>query len=246
MNANLRKFKQDQQGFSDHIRSAEQSEAISGIEDRRLNIYRELFFNNVEGFVSSTFPVLHELFNDEQWDQLVRDFFVTHKCETPYFLEISEEFLQYLEHSKLDFLPAFSYQLAHWEWMELFADVAETNDVSEERSEIHLSDQLTTNDCTWNVGYDFSVQKISADFVPEEPETTFLIVHRDADLSVGFIEINPLSMLLFEQLKGNETQSVETLLSSIAKQQGIELDVIMNGGLEIIRQWGQLGLLKAC
>jgi hypothetical protein len=69
-------------------------------------------------------------------------------------------------------------------------------------------------------------------------------VHRDSDLSVGFIEINPLSMLLFEQLKSNSKDSLEALLVKIAQQQSIDLDTIINGGSEIIRQWGRLGLLK--
>jgi hypothetical protein len=246
MSASLHKFKQHQQAFSEYIRTTTLSSAVSNLEDRRLKIYRELFFNNVEGFVSSAFPVLNEILNDDQWEVLVRDFFVTHPCDTPYFLKISEEFLQYLEYSKLDFLPVFSYQLAHWEWMELFADVAETGDESEELPNITLTDTVTTNDCTWNVGYDFSVHKISSDYIPEEAEATFLIVHRDSDLSVGFIEINPLSMLLFEQLKNNENTSVQDLLRDISEQQDISLDVIMQGGLDIIRQWGLIGLLKVC
>ena len=245
MSANLHKFKQDQQSFSDHIRHADSSNTILGVEDRRMKVYRELFFNNVEGFVSSTFPVLNELLSEDQWQTLVRDFFISHACETPYFLEISEEFLKYLQQADFDFLPDFVYQLAHWEWMELYADVAETEDVSELLTQVELDSCLTTNDCTWNVGYDFCVQKISSDFKPTETEATFLIVHRDADLSVGFIEINPLSMLLFEHLKNNEGDSLTTLLTNIATEQQIDVDVILNGGLDIIRQWGHLGLLKA-
>jgi hypothetical protein len=195
-------------------------------------------------FASSTFPVLKELISDKNWQVLVRDFFITHKCQSPYFLQISEEFLHYLEHAEFDFLPDFSYQLAHWEWMELYADVAETADVSIAISNLELTDTVTTNDCTWNVAYDFCVHKISAEYIPNSTETTFLIVHRDSDLSVGFIEINPLSMLLFEQLKSNSKDSLERLLVDIAKQQSMDLSTVINGGLEIIRQWGRLGLLK--
>lgn len=244
LNSNLHKFSQTQQAFSDHIRTTEPSEALAEIEDRRLSIYRELFFNNIEGFVSSTFPVLHELLTQDQWQVLVRDFFVKHSCTTPYFLEISEEFLHYLEISDLDFLPEFAYQLAHWEWMELYADVAETQDESEVLEGIQLSDCLTSNDCTWNLAYDYSVQNISSDYIPKETESTFLIVHRDADLSVGFIEINPLSMLLFESLKKNSQLPLQDMLQQIAQQQNMDADSIIKGGLEIIRQWGGLGLLK--
>jgi hypothetical protein len=244
VSANVPDFTQIQQQFSDSIRNPLQTSSTYGIEPRRMKIYQDLFFNNVMSFASSTFPVLKELISDEHWQALVRDFFITYKCKSPYFLEISEEFLCYLEHAEFDFLPDFSYQLAHWEWMELYADVAETVDVSADISNLELTDVVTTNDCTWNVAYDFCVHKISAEYIPNSTETTFLIVHRDSDLSVGFIEINPLSMLLFEQLKSNTEDSLEVLLLKIAKQQCMDQGAIINGGLEIIRQWGRLGLLK--
>jgi hypothetical protein len=244
MNAKVPEFTYIQKQFSDSIRNPSQVLSINGIEPRRLKIYQDLFFNNVMSFVSSTFPVLKELINHSHWDELVRDFFIVHKCETPYFLEISEEFLSYLEHSKFDFLPKFAYQLAHWEWMELYADVAETDDVAKTITNIELTDVVITNDCTWNVAYDFCVHKISAEYIPSDSETTFLIVHRDNDLSVGFIEINPLSMLLFEKIKSNSDAPLDVLLHDIAKQQNMDSLSIISGGLEIIRQWGRLGLLK--
>ncbi len=74
MTVNLHKFKQDQQTFSDHIRKADSADIIPGVEARRMKIYRELFFNNIEGFISSTFPVLNELLTSDQWERLVRDF----------------------------------------------------------------------------------------------------------------------------------------------------------------------------
>jgi hypothetical protein len=244
MDTSLPKFTQIQQQFSDSLRNPSSILSINDIEPRRLKIYQDLFFNNVMSFASSAFPVLKELMSQNQWDELVRDFFIGHKCETPYFLEISEEFISYLEYAKFDFLPAFAYQLAHWEWMELYADVAETDDVSETIDNLDLTDVITTNDCTWNVAYDFSVHKISTEYIPIDTQTTFLIVHRDDDLRVGFIEINPLSMLLFEQLKSNITDSLGTLLHDIAEQQNMDSHFVVSGGLEIIRQWGRLGLLK--
>jgi hypothetical protein len=248
MNDSVPEFTKIQKQFSDHIRNPDEPLDIVGIETRRLKIYQELFFNNILGFVSSAFPVLKEIIGEERWQQLVRDFFITHQCDSPLFLEISEEFLSYLEHADFDFLEKFTYQLAHWEWMELYADVAETNDVSEVITDLELTDVVTSNDCTWNVAYDFCVHKISSDNIPEltseHRESTFLLVHRDHDLSVGFIEINSLSMLLFEQLKSNANHSLEMIFNNIAKQQNIDSSIIIKGGLEIIRQWGLLGLLK--
>lgn len=50
------RFKQLQAQFAGHIRDP-QVPVIDGIEDRRMQIYRDLFFNNVEGFTASAFPL---------------------------------------------------------------------------------------------------------------------------------------------------------------------------------------------
>ena len=44
-----------------HLRDPQASPAPAGIEDRRLAIYRDLFFNNIESLLSGNFPVICQL-----------------------------------------------------------------------------------------------------------------------------------------------------------------------------------------
>lgn len=90
-------FIEVQQQFMDYIRDPSLP-LPEGIEPRRMKIYRELFFNNIAGFVSSAFPVLKSVYEDDQWQALVQQFFVSHDCKTPIFVEIAGEFLAYLQH----------------------------------------------------------------------------------------------------------------------------------------------------
>jgi len=55
-----------QTGFAAHIRDPQNKPAPDGIEDRRMGIYRELFFNNIKSFISSNFPVLKTLFSEAE------------------------------------------------------------------------------------------------------------------------------------------------------------------------------------
>ena len=237
-------FKKIQQDFSQHIRTTASKKSLNDIEDRRLNIYRELFFNNVESFIAGAFPVFKELFDETDWEALIRDFFVKHECHSPYFLEISEEFLGYLETTTLDFLPVFSYQLAHWEWMELHADVYEASEAKYILSEESIDNLIvTTSDAAWHVAYEYPVHKISVQNANPDKQTTFLAVYRNADLEVGFIEINPLSYLLFEALKNNKSQNTDALLSDLATQQNMNVDTVITGGRQIMAQWIELGIL---
>lgn len=108
-------FTRRQYEFAAHIRDPEHNPAPGEIEDRRMAIYRELFYNNVEGFLSGTFPVLRKLHDDRHWHSLVRDYFSGHLAQTPLFLEIPREFLAWLKNERaaqLSDLP-FLYELAH-------------------------------------------------------------------------------------------------------------------------------------
>ena len=61
-----------------------------GVEERRLKVYEDLVYNNIEGFISGGFPVLRSLYADADWHGLVRLFIDQHRCRSPYFLEISQ------------------------------------------------------------------------------------------------------------------------------------------------------------
>jgi hypothetical protein len=106
-----------------HLRDPQASPAPEGFEDRRLAVYRELLFNNIEGLLSGNFPVIRKLLGDERWKALIRDFYRDYRCHTPLFPEIAREFLRYLEARAEDGLagrePSFLQELAHYEWVEL-------------------------------------------------------------------------------------------------------------------------------
>ena len=59
-----------QKDFAAHIRDPQSAVAPEGIEDRRMGIYRDLFFNNIRNFLSANFPVLKTLFDDKGWEEL--------------------------------------------------------------------------------------------------------------------------------------------------------------------------------
>ena len=59
--ANLPLFTQTQYEFAAHIRDPESNPKPADVESRRMKIYTELFFNNVEDFIANTYPVLKEI-----------------------------------------------------------------------------------------------------------------------------------------------------------------------------------------
>ena len=112
--------------FAAHIRHPQQNPAPADIEDRRLAIYRNLFYNNIESFLASGFPVLKSIIEEAHWHSMVRDFIHRHQSHSPLFLKISEEFLSYLQTERTADArdPEFMLELAHYEWVELALDIS--------------------------------------------------------------------------------------------------------------------------
>ena len=110
-----------------YLRDPAHNPPPEGVESRRLKIYEDLVYNNIEGFISSGFPVLRSLYEDEDWHSMVRCFIDQHQCHSPYFLEISQEFVQFLmqDYQLRAADPVFMAELAHYEWVELALDIAQ-------------------------------------------------------------------------------------------------------------------------
>lgn len=202
----LPEFIQQQYEFSAHIRNPEKNPAPDGIEDRRMAIYRNLFYNNIENFISGGFPVLRSITKDADWHQMIRAFFTDHRCHTPYFAKISEEFLSWFQENTdaLSNAPDFALELAHYEWTEL---ALSTSDADKDQKDVdHNGDILAQHPVispiAWHLVYEYPVHLASPEFQPEA-QPTFLVVYRDRMDEIHFLEINPVTYRLIDILKEN-------------------------------------------
>jgi hypothetical protein len=177
-------FIRRQYEFAAHIRDPQHAPAPVDVEERRMSIYCELFYNNVEGFLSGTFPVLRKIQGDGRWHAMARDFFAHHHSRTPLFLEISREFLSWLRDERTpqpEDLP-FLLELAHYEWTELALSVAEatiTTDGIDPDGDL-LDGIPVLSPLAWQLGYTWPVHKIGPDFLPDTPgpQPTCLVIYR--------------------------------------------------------------------
>jgi len=173
-------------------------------------IYRDLFFNNLHNLLSGTFPVLQKLHRPEKWRRMVRQFMSRHRAHTPYFLEIPREFLEFLQNAYVredDDFP-FLLELAHYEWTELALSVAtECNDLSAVDPGGDLLDGVPVlSVLAWPLSYEFPVHRISPEFTPAAPgdTPTCLVVYRQADDELGFMELNTVTAKLLDCIDNNE------------------------------------------
>jgi hypothetical protein len=236
-------FQKHQYDFAAHIRDPDAHAAPEGIEDRRMAIYRNLFFNNVSGLLAKTFPVLSKILGEDAWCLLMRDFFSRHESHTPLFLEVPREFLKFVEEERgaVASDPPFLLELAHYEWIELALSIDE-RDADLTRVDPNgdlLAGNPVLSPLFRSLTYAYPVHQLSPSFHPPEPpeEPTRLLVYRDLNDKVGFLEINAVTTRLLELLAGGDQMTGRQALETIAQElEHPRPEIVVKGGLEIMEQ----------
>ncbi|MEJ2087986.1 MAG: putative DNA-binding domain-containing protein [Gammaproteobacteria bacterium] len=232
--SNLPDFREAQLNFAAHIRNPDLHPAPSDVEARRMKIYVDLFYRNIESFVALAFPVAKQVLGSETWHRLVREFVHCHASESPYFLEISQEFLTFLGARSDDDLPPFLLELCHYEWVELALSVDETELPREgfDATGDLLANPVVVSPLIWCLAYRWPVHEIGPGHQPRAlPEaTTELIVYRRRDDSVRFMVVNPVTLALVERLKTG-VAGAQALQAMADELSGLDSKVVYEQGI---------------
>lgn len=242
----MQNFIETQMAFAAHLRDPQKVAAPEGIESRRMAIYRRLFYNNIQGFCSNAFPVIKSLLDDTHWHAMVRDFMVQHRCRSPLFNEIAREFIVFLQQQRNDPAdPPFLAELAHYEWVELALNIASADyqQTTLEADEDAMQLVLQTSFLAWPLAYQYPVHQISPQNQPQKPlpQKVYLLVYRNSEDKVKFIELNPVSARLLDLLNGGLTGAQAATQIAEELQHPNPL-VVMTGARQLIEDWIQRGI----
>lgn len=231
---NLPGFIARQLEFAAHIRNPEENPRPADVEPRRMQVYVDLFYNNIEGFLAGAFPVAKKVMGEQRWPVLVRAFVHRHPSESPYFLEISQEFLGFLGDRPPLPLPPFLLELCHYEWVELALAVAQEEIP---RTGVDRGGDLehgvpVVSPLIWKLAYAYPVHQIGPEHQPDAPgaEATQLVVYRRRDDSVHFLAVNVLTMALLDALDGTRS-GAEVLRRLAVEVADLAPEVVYTEGL---------------
>lgn len=244
-------FQKKQLAFAAHIRDPKNVSPPDGVENRRMAIYRELFFNNISNLLGHTFPVLKKIHSKERWQRFIRQFMQKHRAETPYFLQLPQEFVSFLqdEYEAVEDDYPFLLELAHYEYVEVVASVSENEN---ELGDVNRDGDLLAgvplrSNLVWVYAYQFTVHRISPEFLPEQAaeQPTFLAVYRNEDDKVRFLELNSMTAALLEAIGGNEEElsGAELLRDLATAAQFKDVDAFLAFGAEALAEMRSLGII---
>ena len=229
-----------------HVRDPAHQAPPPGIEERRLAIYRGLFFNSIDGLLAGNFPVIRQTLGDARWTQLVRAFYAGYRCRTPLFTEIGREFVRFLELREVDPACPWLHELAHYEWVELALQIAEDALPAHDAAGDVLEGIPVCSPLAWALAYAWPVQEIGPAFLPttQPPGPTLLLVRRDAAGDVQFSALSPLVYRLLALLDAPPPRSGRAALEALAVEAGItDMRAFIDDGAAMLRQLREAGVL---
>ncbi len=240
-------FQQVQQAFVAHIKNPELP-MPDGIAEDRMAVYRELFFNNVQGFVSSAFPVLKSLYPQARWQTLVRQFFIRFTCTSPYFLHIAEHFLHFLQQDYQPQAedPPFLLDLAHYEWAELYLSTKQLQQQEQSLTPAQSTEApLALSALAMLSAYPYPVHQISTEFQPQAAgEVQCYLLYRNRDDEVKFVLINPLTAALLHNLQQTPGSTLKQLVKALVPLvPQLDSDALLSGASTILQDFAAKGLL---
>ncbi|MGE1176767.1 DUF2063 domain-containing protein [Pseudomonas sp. BW7P1] len=239
-----------QQALTRYLRDPDHETPPADMDARRVNVYRDLVFNNVSQLLGGTFPVLIRIIGQERWRTLIRGFLRDYRAQTPKFGEIAEEFVGYLalEPTVLSAgeWPAFLVELAHYEWVEMVLQQSDAEALPASDPAQLLERPLQVSALAWPLAYTWPVQMLGPDHQPATPpaQPTLLLVRRTTDWSVKFSELSPLAWRLLQRIEAFPALNGREQLQGLALEAGLPGTVsFVDSGLALLQQLHEDGVI---
>lgn len=191
------------QAFAARLRQPARAPRPTGADARRLAVYAEIVANNIGSVLDRCFPVTRRTLGAVRWGRLQRGFFAECRAQTPYFHEIPLEFLNWALTSEGAGKPPWLCALLHYEWAELAVDVMAVAD--DDPGCFPVFDPLggvpVFNPAMLLLAYDWPVHRIGPDYRPRKPCPVWLLVYRNANEEVKFVQLNAVAARLLVLLR---------------------------------------------
>jgi len=232
------------------------------VSPRRMQVYQRLVYNNIDSLLSRGLPICQQLLNSSgQWRPLLEHFIASPEpLHSPYFADLSAALVRLLAQPTAALralqLPAFIAELAHYEWLELAAQLAPQPSNHHWLDIDPLSDQQLLNSTITTAAnlqlghYHWPVMQISAATskavlaagTRSEPLT--IAVHCDATGRSHFTALNPLASALISQLQQQHSLPLQQHLQQLAQTTATtSLQQLLSHAPALVRQLAKKRLL---
>lgn len=219
-----------QNNMATYCRVPEYTGTIEGARPERLHNYRRLVFNIVEDTLQSAYPITHTLLTEQEWIDLVNDFFSQHNCQSAQLWQMPYELVEYVEntgyHLKLN--KPYLLELLYFEWLEI--EVYQMPDAPHAEYTAQgdlLDDAIVVNPDFKLVQLAYPLHKKDhREYEAQKGNYFVLIFRHKTNYSVNFFELSPFLALVFNHLVENKG-SLRASLVAVGNANGIHDENIL-------------------
>jgi hypothetical protein len=232
--------------FAAHLRDPQRQPPPAQIDPRRLQVYRELYFNNIQSLLAANFPVIASTLGEERWLPLVRAFCREHCAHTPLFPEIGQEFIHFLDQQPVRADAPWLLELAHYEWIELALKISDAPLPAHDPAGDLLAQAPVLSPWCRALAYTWPVHRIAPDYQPLQPpaQPTLLLARRQPDGAIVFSQLSPLLYRLLERLEQLPRRCGRQHLQELAAEAGVHADAtFLDNAAAMLRQLSASGCI---
>jgi hypothetical protein len=240
-------FQEFQTAFAARIREPRANPRPPGVPARRMRVYEELLYNNIESFVGACFPIAKRCLGERAWKRAVKAFFAESRLHSPLFRDIPEAFLDWLAEEAPKRFPNKPWlaEFMHYEWLELAVLMHVDADLDGIDPDGDLLARRPVLDPAARLGcYHYAVERIGPRKRPKaDGQAHCYLVYRDARDAACFMRVNPLTARLFELIEAGPASGAEALARLAAEIGHADPAALRQGGLEILRSLRARGVI---
>ena len=227
-----------------HVRDPLRHAPPPGIEARRLAVYRQLFFGNLESLLAGAFPVARASLGSARWQALVQRFYADYRCRTTLFTELAGEFVDYLEAGETPDVPEWLAELAHYERVESVLLLSAADEPAHDPHGDLLDGVPVLSPLAWPLAYRWPVAEIGPGHLPQQApaQPTLILAQRRVDQRVHFSRLAPLAHALLLSLQERDASGGEHL-ALLAEAIGVAPEEIVPAGLALLQSLRAQGVV---
>lgn len=176
---------------------------IVGTRQDRLHNYRRLIYTIYWEALSDAYPIAKSILKEEQWDKMVDDFISEYACNEPQLFRMPFHLIEFAEQKSFSEVFSIPYlsDLLHFEWIEIevhsMKDIEETSALSlKSRDDGHLD----FNPYLKLIKLDYPIHRLKDQNIEQLKGDYFLLVYRQKNGTVQYMELNGFTANLIEQL----------------------------------------------
>ncbi|MBI3883552.1 MAG: putative DNA-binding domain-containing protein [Sphingobacteriales bacterium] len=220
----LETTRQHQSALADYCRTGILTD-IPGVNKDNISHYRRLVYNVIDDTLQSSYPLTYDLLTEEEWNDVVHNFFVDHSCQSPQVWYMPKEFIHYLievQHPLLIKYP-FLQELLSFEWVEVELFMMEDKIVESSNDGCIAFNKLILNPEYQLLSYTYPVHNKTANTITEADKGNyFAVAYRNKEGDVIFTDLSPAFVRMLEYL-AEEPATIKEIFEQFQQEFNLQL-----------------------